>query len=120
MSIEKTRLLIRAANQIPDGPDRRALLIWADEILAGRDNVIIPAELTEDKFPIRIFRRHKGKLYEGQLLKGWRVQLDGRHFESPSAAAVFISGYPVNGWRMWRYLDESTGKEQPIDRLRGR
>ncbi len=120
MSIEKARLLIRVANQIPDSPDRRTLLVWADEILAGSDGVIVAAPSTEGKFPIRIFGRHKGNQYEGQLLRGWRVQFDGKTYDTPSAAAVHIIGYNVNGWRWWRYLDESTGKEQPIDRLRGR
>ena len=120
MSIEKARLLIRAANQMPEGPDQRALLVWAEQILAGRDSVIVPTQLTEDKFPIQIFRHHKGKLYEGQLLRGWKVQFDGTLFPTPSASAVHIVGYNVNGWRWWRYLDQSSGKEQPIDRLRGK
>ena len=119
MSIDKARLLIRVANQIPDSQDRKALLVWADELLAGsedRVSVIGPKQL---EFPIQVFRRYKGKIYQGQLLKGWRIQLNGKVYPSPSAAAVHISGHNENGWRMWRYMNESTNREEPIDRLRG-
>jgi hypothetical protein len=115
MPIDKARLLIRVANQLPDSDDRRALLAWADEILAGAEGIPEPGQLN---FPIPVFRRYKGKLYQGQLLKGWRIQLNGKVYPTPSAAAVHVSTHNENGWRMWRYIDESTDKEYPIERLR--
>ena len=118
MSIERARLFIRIANQIPDSEDRRTLLALADEELAGAQVTRGVAESGKLNFPIRIFRRYKGRLYQGQLLKGWRIQLNGKVYPSPSAAAVHVSGHPENGWRTWRYIEESTGEEQPIDRLR--
>ena len=119
MSIEKARLLIRVANQLPDGSDRHSLLIWADEILANGGHEVISTKPSGFSFPIPVFRRYKGKLYQGRLLKGWRIEMNGKEYPSPSAAAVHISGHPENGWRMWRYIDESNSEEQPIDRLRG-
>lgn len=118
MSIDRARLLIRSANQIPDSEDRRTLLAWADEILAGAQVTGGVVESRHLNFPIPVFRRYKGRLYQGQLLQGWRIQLNGRVYPSPSAAAVHVSGHPENGWRMWRYIEESTGEEQPIDRFR--
>ena len=118
MSIDKARLLIRVANQLSDSSDRRSLLAWADEILASSENEAITAEPSGLLFPVPVFRRYKGKRYDAKLLKGWRIKLNGKIYKSLSAAAVHISGHPENGWRMWRYIDESTNEEQPIDRLR--
>ena len=118
MSIENARLLIRVASQIKDESDKKALLELADEILANRENAVGISNPMQIEFPIPIFRRYKGKLYEGSLLKGWKIKFNGKTYDSPSAAAVFISGHPENGWRMWRYIDESSSAEQPIDRLR--
>ena len=120
MSIEKARLLIRVANQLPDGSDRRRLLEWVDELLSHTHDEPISVVTNALSFPIAVFRRYKGRLYRGQLLKGWKIQMDGKEYPSPSAAAVEISGHPENGWRMWRYMDEVTNKEQPIDRLRNK
>ena len=120
MDSEKVRLLIRGvANQLPNGSDLRKQLEWADEILTNSEHVPITNELSGLSFPIPVFRRYRGKLYNGQLLKGWRIEMNGRVYPSPSAAAVHISGHNENGWRIWRYIDESNSEEQPIDRLRG-
>ncbi|MBI4303973.1 MAG: hypothetical protein HY665_06530 [Chloroflexi bacterium] len=118
MSIEKARLLIRVANQISDGSDRRSLLAWADEILAGSQNEPVVTEASGLSFPIPVFRRYKGKTHSGQLLRGWRIELNGRVYPSVSAAAIHISGHNENGWRSWRYFDESNGGEHAIDKLR--
>lgn len=117
MSIEKARLLIRGANQLPDGSDRRSLLAWADEILANSENQAL-AEPSGLSFPIPVSRRYKGKLYSGRLLKGWRIEMNGKVYPRPSGAAGHISGHFENGWRVWRYIDESNNEEKPIDRLR--
>ena len=119
MSIEQARLLIRGvANQLPNGSDLRRQLEWADEILTDSEHEPITTGPSGLSFPIPVFRRYKGKLYNGQLLKGWRIEMNGKVYSSPSAAAVHISGHPENGWRLWRYIDESNNEEQPIDRLR--
>jgi len=121
MSNEKARLLIRGvANQLPNDSDLRRQLEWADEILANSEQCSINSEPDGLSFPLPVFRRYKGKLYNGQLLKGWKIRMNGKVYESPSAAAVHISGHPENGWRTWRYIDESTNEEMPIAKLRER
>ena len=119
MPDEKARLLIRGVvNQLPNGSDLRRQLEWADEILANSEHEPITTEPGGLSFPIPVFRRYKGKLYNGQLLKGWRIEMNGKAHPSPSAAAYHISGHNENGWRVWRYVDESNNEEQPIARLR--
>lgn len=43
---------------------------------------------------------HKGQTYLARV-EGGSLTLNGRRYESPSAAAVSITGNPVNGWRFW-------------------
>jgi len=120
MSNEKVRLLIRVAKQTNNDSDRKALLELADDLLAEEETSSGTDDSERVRFPIPIFRRYKGQLYEGRLLKGWRVQHNGKVYNTPSAAAVFISGHPENGWRMWKYYDETSNREEPVDRLRKR
>ena len=48
------------------------------------------------------FRAHyKGQTFIGSVEKGALV-LNGKRFDSPSAAAVSITGNPVNGWHFWQ------------------
>jgi len=117
MSIEKARLLLRVANQIPDGSDRHHLIAWADEILANSQNEAKTTELGRPSFPILVFRRYRGKLYNAKFLKNRRIEMNGKQY-SPSAAAGQISDHLENGWKVWRYVDESNNEEHPIDRLR--
>lgn len=117
-NIEKARLLIRVANEISDGGDRLALLAWADEILAGTGRSESSSTQRDVAFPIPIFRQYKGRVYQGLLLVGWRVQLNGRIYPSPSAAATSISGHQENGLRVWRYKDQASGEVRAIGSLR--
>jgi hypothetical protein len=118
MSIERARLLIRVANQIQDNVDRRSLLSWADEILASSGDEEISNEPNRLSFPIPIFRVYKREVYDARLLKGWRIEIDGKEYPNPSAAARYISDNSENGWLVWRYVDKSTGKRLRIDKLR--
>ncbi|MFZ2447134.1 MAG: DUF2924 domain-containing protein [Syntrophobacteraceae bacterium] len=43
---------------------------------------------------------HKGQTYKAVVQDGALV-LNGERFSSPSAAAVSITGNPVNGWVFW-------------------
>ncbi len=43
---------------------------------------------------------YKGQAYEGKVESGALV-INNQRFNSPSAAAVFITGNPVNGWLFW-------------------
>ena len=48
------------------------------------------------------FRAHyKGQTFIGRVENGALV-LNGKPFDSPSAAAVSITGNPVNGWHFWQ------------------
>jgi hypothetical protein len=43
---------------------------------------------------------YKGRTYTGRVEEGGLV-VNGKKFYSPSAAAVSITGNPVNGWLFW-------------------
>lgn len=43
---------------------------------------------------------YKGQLYTGEVVNG-ALEANGKRYTSPSAAAVSITGNPVNGWRFW-------------------
>ncbi len=66
---------------------------------------------------VAIYRRYKGKDYQGFIERSGRVTVDGKPFESPSAAAMSITSSNVNGWRFW-YYDDQTGRGLLIDSLR--
>ena len=80
-----------------------------------------------------IFARYNGKRYEAELdvnrIDGGRgkcVLMEGEWW-STSGSAIYIKINSINftknpstnGWRQfWKYKDESSNTEQPIDRLR--
>ncbi len=118
-TIEKARLLIRVANAMPDGGDRRALLAWADEILSAIGDLgQVSSTGQQVQFPVPIFRRYKGKEYRALLLEDFRVQVNGKIYGSPAAAATAVSGHNENGWRIWRYKHEPTSEVRSIDDFR--
>lgn len=43
---------------------------------------------------------YQGQTYLGRVKNGALV-LKGERFDSPSAAGMAITGYPVNGWTFW-------------------
>lgn len=52
---------------------------------------------------------YKGQRYIGVVRDGALV-VNGKRFSSPSAAAISITGNPVNGWRFWECLVPGTTK----------
>jgi hypothetical protein len=46
---------------------------------------------------------HKGQQYTA-IVKNGALELNGKRFTSPSAAAVSITNNSVNGWRFWECL----------------
>lgn len=57
----------------------------------------------------QIFGKLKGEMYEAELTEDSKIRTvhDGKEYDSLSTAASAICGYPVNGWRWWRYLKEN-------------
>ena len=45
--------------------------------------------------------KYKGETHTGQVEDG-ALKVNGRPYDSPSAAAVSITGAPVNGWTFWQ------------------
>ena len=43
---------------------------------------------------------HKGRIHYGKV-EGGALVVDGKSYDSPSAAAVAITGTSVNGWVFW-------------------
>ncbi len=54
------------------------------------------------RFPARTeFRaNYKGQTWLGRVERG-ALAVNGKRFETPSAAAVFITKSPTNGWTFW-------------------
>lgn len=60
---------------------------------------------------------YKGQQHTGTVQNGALV-VNGKRFSSPSAAAVAITGNPVNGWMFWECLMPGTTKWKTIAELR--
>ena len=43
---------------------------------------------------------YKGQTYVGRV-EGGALVINGKRFDSPSAAAMSVTGNPVNGWTFW-------------------
>ncbi|MHC4476782.1 MAG: restriction system modified-DNA reader domain-containing protein [Planctomycetota bacterium] len=65
-----------------------------------------------------IYASYKGRAYKAWVRRNGAIVLDGRIYDSPSGAgkAVLDRG-AVNGWRFWKYKDES-GKLRALSSLR--
>jgi hypothetical protein len=61
--------------------------------------------------------RHKGRIHNARVEAGALV-LDGKKFDSPSAAAISITGNPVNGWTFWECRLPGEGAWKMIKTLR--
>jgi hypothetical protein len=61
---------------------------------------------------------YKGQAYLARVENGALV-LNGQPFDSPSAAAVSITGNPVNGWTFWECRLPGRTSWQIIKALRG-
>jgi hypothetical protein len=71
------------------------------------------------RFPVSTeFRaNYKGQVRTGRI-EGGALTVDGKRYESPSAAAVAITGSPVNGWRFWECRLPGKSTWQFIESLR--
>lgn len=71
------------------------------------------------RFPVGTeFRAgYKGQTYYGKVESGELV-VNGKRFDSPSSAAVAITGNPVNGWTFWECRFPGKSSWQMIKSLR--
>jgi hypothetical protein len=60
---------------------------------------------------------YKGRTHNGRVQAGGLV-VDGTCYDSPSAAAVAITGNAVNGWRFWECRLPGRSNWQLIESLR--
>lgn len=60
---------------------------------------------------------YKGRIHTG-IVQGGSLVLNGKQYESPSAAAVAVTGSAVNGWRFWECKLPGKASWQLIDSLR--
>jgi hypothetical protein len=60
---------------------------------------------------------YKGKTYTGRV-QGGALMVDGKRYDSPSSAAVAITGHAVNGWRFWEARLPGKASWQLIESLR--
>jgi len=84
-----------------------------------------PVTVTPTANMIPIFARYKGERYKAQLdvarINGGRrpcVWMEEQWWTA-AGSVRHITNTSVNGWcHFWKYIDESSNTEQPIDRLR--
>ena len=63
------------------------------------------AGIASKRFEIR--HVYKGTLYKAHVLKSGMISFKGKHYSSPTAAALAIVDRPtVNGWSFWRYRNK--------------
>lgn len=60
---------------------------------------------------------YKGQTYLARV-EGGALLLNGQRFDSPSAAAISITGSPVNGWHIWQCRLPGQASWQMIKALR--
>jgi hypothetical protein len=60
---------------------------------------------------------YRGQLYLGRA-EGAALVLNGRPYDTPSAAAMAITGNPVNGWTFWECRMPGQARWQIIKGLR--
>jgi len=60
---------------------------------------------------------HKGRPFTARV-EGGALILNGKRYSSPSAAAVSVTGSPVNGWRFWQCKLPGNSAWQRMESLR--
>jgi modification methylase len=96
----------------------------------NEDNYI-PGKPSKKRMPFRLLLE-KGYITEGLVLRFKKNENDmahvlpdgkikfGDHVGSIHSIGRYILKAPCNGWMTWYYIDDSTGRLEPIDRLRQR
>jgi predicted CopG family antitoxin len=72
---------------------------------AAKENSAFQSDLVAKgvRFPVGtdFQANYKGQTYTGRI-DGGKLVINGKSYSSLSAAAVAITGSPVNGWRFWK------------------
>jgi predicted GIY-YIG superfamily endonuclease len=53
-----------------------------------------------------LMAKFKGQSYQAYVTEEGKVSMGDEIFNSPSAAAIFVTGGPKDGWIFWRYKNE--------------
>jgi hypothetical protein len=61
--------------------------------------------------------RSKGKTFHASVRDDGTIRLQRKVYASPTAAAVAVTQYPVDGWMFWKY-ERAPGDWVPLDELR--
>lgn len=61
--------------------------------------------------------KHKGQTFSGRV-SGGALVVEGKAYDSPSAAAIAITGNSVNGWQFWECRFPGKATWQQIKGLR--
>ncbi len=64
----------------------------------------------------RLYGIYQGKPCKAVIYNNGRIKLEGRFFDSPSAAASAVRKRPTNGWFFWKI--RQNGKQVILDELR--
>ena len=60
---------------------------------------------------------YKGDIYNGKVDKN-SLYINGKYYNTPSLAAVAITGYNVNGWRFWKVRLPNQSNWKTMDSFR--
>ena len=66
---------------------------------------------------LRLSSTYKGRKVDAVIRNG-KIDYNGKYYNSPSAAAVAVTGNPVNGWRFWLFFDAASNSWKPLNILR--
>ena len=107
----------------PSSPPAPAEVPAGQETLELSDvNTAMPGDWVSKgvKFPAGTdFRaEYRGQTYSGRVEGGALVLANGKRFDSPSPAAISITGNSVNGWIFWECKFPGKPEWQRIDTLR--
>jgi hypothetical protein len=87
--------------------------------VASTNDGIFRTREAELSVGLRLRKVFKGQERNARIEQnGIRVEGIGSVFQSPSLAAVAVTGYNTNGWTFWDYWDEKAEDWKPLDALR--
>jgi hypothetical protein len=67
-----------------------------------------------------LYRTYQGKEYRALLTPRGKIKLNGKIYDTPTAAAKsLVSSYAVNGWSFW-YFKNAEGDWARMSELRGK